>query len=73
VPRRRQPQAVHRASYESSGSYSTTSIVNRLQTGQEVGRNSIRALRTHRLKANQAAKKKDGPFFLGGPQPEVGF
>jgi hypothetical protein len=41
LPRRRQPQSVHRASYESSGSYSTTSIVSPLQSGQKVGRKNI--------------------------------
>jgi hypothetical protein len=41
LPRLRQPQAVQRASYESSGSCSTTCIVSPLQSGQGVGRKSI--------------------------------
>jgi len=34
-----QPQAVHRASYESFGLCSTTSIAGSLHSGQKVGRN----------------------------------
>jgi hypothetical protein len=41
LPKVWQPQAVHRASYESFGLCSTTSIVGSLQSGQKVGRISI--------------------------------
>src|SRR5215469_10038282 len=41
LPKVSQPQAVHRASYESFGLCSTTSIVGSLQSGQKVGRISI--------------------------------
>src|SRR6516225_3634148 len=41
LPKVRQPQAVHWASYESFGLCSTTSIVGSLQSGQKVGRISI--------------------------------
>ena len=65
LPKPRYPQSVHRASYESSPRYSTTSIVNPLQSGQNVG---SRTIATPKAPHRQRRKRPPGRVgtVLGG-------